>query len=167
MQAHIHDIHGAHGLTFKLSITPSHENEKEFRDLLRLLRVEFLKTNQSALYSYSLELTDGQVEIGLAEQHKRLAKVDHQWNHSREDQKFVALVTEGDPENEQWLDNNPPHFKCYWCNNEVRSVDRLAIEVYSSNLEKMCLVNVHRQCQEIRERQISQISFATPGTVLA
>ena len=162
MKIAVLDVHGAHGLTFKLRLRLQPESPTDkavFKELQSLLNRRYLKTGKSALCSYEIVVNKDQIEIGLAEEMKLMAKVDFRWNAQREDQKFVVLEVQGDPNNREWPIDECRHFKCFWCHKETWGVQRTTAEVYSNEKKRMVMVNVHHDCQEKRDKQVALVPF--------
>jgi len=163
----ITDIHDAHGASFRLVFEPENEADKKIFNCLKDLVARITRINnykkkgyrETVLCSHIMVVEEGRVSIGFSEQSKKLARIDYLWNSSREDQKFVVVELEGDPENFQWPHDKVRHFECYWCHKDVFGVDREAIEVFNPEIGEKRIVQVHRECQKIREIQIASIPF--------
>ena len=161
MKLDVTDVHDAHGLTFKLVIERNIPEDKQvFEQLRELLSGKFLKSGCSALRSYKITLNENKIEIGISEEMKVLAAVDYTWNPYREDQKFVVLVLQGEPDNYEWdLEEPCKPFECYWCHLDTWGVNRSRVAVYSPEKSEIIMVNVHDSCQEKREKQVAAVPY--------
>ena len=96
MKVDISDIHNAHGSVFTLSLEAENKQDLETIKFLKEQSKRSIFGRRGDLfYNYSFETGGDSCHIGFCEQSVELAKVDHSWNPSREDQKFSVLVVEG------------------------------------------------------------------------
>lgn len=163
MKARISDTHDAHGSVFTLNL----ELEKKRKPANRQTddqTIEFLhrqfdqiqvQKGGKTFYIYEASRTKTGLTITFSENPILMAKVDHNWNQDRNDQKFPVLLLDIRAKEHASV----PHFPCHWCRQYVFGVKREAVMVYDSPSGKMKLVQAHMSCQEIREKQIAGIAF--------
>lgn len=164
MNVFLTDVHDSHGAVFTLNLNTEKGRTGDkgvIGELKRILRHSPAgkQNGGMALYSYDVKFSQNGLSLSFAEQTKQLAKVDYRWNPQREDQKFVVLVVEGDPENTEFF--GAPGFSCYWCNREVSGVQRDTIDVYDKKQQALKTVSVHHECRLAREKQIADVRFVS------
>ncbi len=161
MIVHVTDTHDSHGSVFTLNFWAELGDELD-QGVIQFLENQFSTertgSGRFAFYIREIKRVDGRFSVTLSENPIRMAKVDHHWNQTRNDLKFpVLMLDRGD---EEYKCGVVPHFSCHWCREDVYGVQREAIEVYDPQTNGMKLVQVHSECQKIREKQIAEITFA-------
>ena len=161
MIVHVTDTHDSHGSVFTLNFWVEFGNEQD-QDVIQFLenqfRTERMGNGRFAFYVREIKRIDGRLSVTLSDNPIHMAKVDHHWNQTRKDLKFPVLML--DQRDEEYKHDVVPHFSCHWCKEDVYGVQREAIEVYDPETDGMELVQVHSECQKIREKQIAEIPFA-------
>lgn len=161
MKTLISDIHNAHGSIFTLSLRAAQHAKKD-ASVIEFLndQLEPVRDGKRTFYIREVSAIEGGFAITLSENPILMARVDFHYNCSRNDLKFpVLLLDERASEHD-----SVKHYICHWCKKEVWGVQREAIEVYVPEKRKMVLVQVHIECQEIRNKQIAKIPFAGTNT---
>ena len=165
MKVSVTDIHDSHGSVFTLNLM-AEENKEEDGQVIVILK-RFLQhmrsgrpEDKSVLYSYGVEdlPLDG-ISLKLVEGQKELARVNYRWNPTREDQKYIVVVLEGDPENNTET-KYAKHYTCHWCKEETWGVSRDTAEIYDSKTKSMKIVSMCHECRMVREKQIAKIPFS-------
>ena len=152
MKSRISDTHDSHGSVFTLSLEGVDSKD---RDVIDFLNKQF--KGKTSFYVYRvISIGKRILQIGFSESSIVLAKVDHMWNHDRDDLKFPVMCIDGLASQH----DGTKHYSCHWCKKEVWGIQRETVEVYITITSiKKVLVNVHRECQEIRDRQVATIPF--------
>ena len=160
MKTSISDIHNAHGSIITLSLKATQGDEKDasviafLHDQFRAVGEE-ISGGKRTFYIREISPIEDGLAITFSENPILMARVDFHYNYSRNDLKFpVLLLDERASEHDL-----AKHFICHWCKEEIWAVQREAVEVYVPGKRKMILVQVHIECQDIRNEQIAQIPF--------
>lgn len=164
MRASISDVHNSHGSVFTLGLETQNSNDIEVMDFLRKQDAQINDTKYGRRFFYNyLFLVKGFCRIGFMEAGMCMAKIDGRSHISRKDQKFPVIELEhlhdevADARTHDIF--NPA--TCHWCTKGVFGVHRYSIEVMVKTEKgfENKRVDVHKECQVIREAQMAMIPF--------